>query len=562
MNKNLYLKTVYLALAVLLLLNPRKEAVNTIEFNEFPEECLHNTRVHLSNEGTKEYTIADLTYARNINPVITDCVLSFNKKSGDLWKDDSKKYSILKANYEFVSPSGSLGKGCASFYKRDHAVMLNSSRNLWLGSRNDLGSFSIEMRFMSRSLQKSGVLFSRIGYFSGTKKGITIVLNNGRVEGHFYNIFEKDGDRWYTVYLNRGRRIKQNSWYHVLISFDRMSGKISKYLNGEEEDTAYVTDDDEPYNNVYLPSFGSRDKAGNLTSIDAPPAVLGKDFIGYIDEFRISYTTYENLREKTAIAVKNYEDMSLLDRTPYNIEGIISSPVYSFKSTGTMVKELSWTEKLKKDTFIWLEFRISDHLFTPGNSELKWYRITNKQKNIFLKKDTAGGFLRGKYYQWRAHLVASPDGKNSPSLSSITMTYILDRSPNPPRFLEVTGMGDRFITLRWLKNVDADIQGYRIYYGIKEGRFDGIISQIKGNPITNKTSKGDYIELTLTNDILEENRKLDRRGLLSFPRLKNTVLYFFAVTAYDSYKPDTPFNHESKLSKSITARPFAGSEID
>ena len=39
------------------------------------------------------------------------------------------------------------------------------------------------------------------------------------------------------------------------------------------------------------------------------------------------------------------------------------------------------------------------------------------------------------------------------------------------------------------------------------------------------------------------------------------VLYFFAVTGYDTYRPDTPYNHESPVSKEVTARPFPGSEI-
>ncbi len=116
--------------------------------------------------------------------------------------------------------------------------------------------------------------------------------------------------------------------------------------------------------------------------------------------------------------------------------------------------------------------------------------------------------------------------------------------------------------LRWKKNVEHDILGYRVYYGINSRRYDGVLGSAGGKRITNETqgSRG-YVELEIDNGIIEENRAKDPRGVLSYPLLKNNVLYFFAVSAYDSYRPDTPHNHESEPSKEVAVRPFAGSEI-
>ncbi len=118
------------------------------------------------------------------------------------------------------------------------------------------------------------------------------------------------------------------------------------------------------------------------------------------------------------------------------------------------------------------------------------------------------------------------------------------------------------VRLRWKKSVEHDILGYRIYYGTTPGRYEGIIGTVGGRRIDNALAGGkNYIEIDVNNALIEENAALDRRKLLGFPVIKNNVLYFFAVSAYDSYRPDTPHNHESELSKEITARPFAGSEI-
>jgi hypothetical protein len=89
-----------------------------------------------------------------------------------------------------------------------------------------------------------------------------------------------------------------------------------------------------------------------------------------------------------------------------------------------------------------------------------------------------------------------------------------------------------------------------------------VLGSAGGKRITNEMqgSRG-YVELEIDNGIIEENRAKDSRGVLSYPLLKNNVLYFFAVSAYDSYRPDTPHNHESEPSKEVAVRPFAGSEI-
>jgi len=116
------------------------------------------------------------------------------------------------------------------------------------------------------------------------------------------------------------------------------------------------------------------------------------------------------------------------------------------------------------------------------------------------------------------------------------------------------------VTLTWKKNVDHDILGYKIYYGTNPGRIDGIISSINGARITN-TGPGTAVQVRIDNGVIEENRGLDRPGKLSFPFFQNTVLYYFSISAYDTYKPDTAYNHESALSKPVSARPFGGTEI-
>jgi hypothetical protein len=540
---------------------PRPDTSGTISFPAVPIKSLHNAKTVTGQNGETLYTVKDLTYRKTSDPFITDIVLSFNTPSARLARDDTRHYRVIRSDYDFVTGKGSLGKGSAQFFKKEHIVAVEAVKSAWLGTCDDLGSFTIEFRFMPYELRDGSILFSRVGYFSGTKRGIEVFLMNGAIVAGLYGIFDNPQKQKYDVVLRRGAKPTKMKWCHFSLSFDRLSGKLAKYLDGEEVEVRYVTESGDAYNGVYAPSFGYRNAEGKLECLDAPLTYLGKDYSGLIDEFRISYRHFEDLEKSTELAYRNYHSVGRIGRIPFNVEGVVTSPVYRFDGTGTMVQEFRWKEQLEKDTFIWMEFRISDRIFYYNDAAVKWYRVSNNQKKIFLIKKDDGEYLRGQYYQWRAHLVTSPDGRHAPSLSGIELDYRPDLPPNSPQFLEVAATGDRHIVLAWKKNVDHDIMGYKIYYGTVPGKYDGIISVINGSTITNATGSGTAVRVTITNQVIEENREQDKRGKLSFPFLQNTVLYYFSVSAYDSYKPGTPYNHESELSKTVSARPYMGSEI-
>lgn len=556
-------KFIYLlvALPCLLLLSLRPETGGSISFPRVADRLLENASVSAGPGGKAVYMIKDLTYRGTSDPFITDIVLSFNTPPARLLRDDTGHYRIPRRDYNFVTGRGTLGSGGAEFFKRGQGITVQTVKNAWLGTCDDLGSFTIEFRFMPYDLHDGSTLLSRVGHFSGVRRGIEIFFAGGRIVAGLYGIFDRPGRKSHDVIMSGGRSITKMKWHHFSLSFDRMSGKLVKSLDGQEDEVVYVTEGGEPFNGVYAPSFGYRAGDGRLRCVDAPPALIGADYSGLLDEFRISYRQIEELEERTALAYRTYHSTGMIGRIPFNVEGVVTSPVYRFEGTGTKVTEFRWKDELPRDTFIWMEFRIYDRLFREGDRTLKWYRIINGQKKIYLVRTESGEYLRGKYYQWRAHLISSPEGARSPRLTEIELDYRPDPPPAVPRFLEATAGEDGSIILTWRKNRDHDILGYRIYYGTRRGVYDGIISVVNGSRITNDITSGDSIRIPVTDLVIEENRSLDTTGKLTFPLLNNTVLYYFAVSAYDSYRPDTPYNHESSLPAPVTARPFAGSEI-
>lgn len=512
---------------------------------------LFNVEHYKTPSGKDKYRLRDLTYQHNLEPAITDFSLPFNS-SPEYLRDHAGRYRIISSDYDLINEKGVLGGGAALFYKNEHGVKIQTSDKLWMNENDDLGSFSIEFRFKVNKLRNGSIFFSRVGYLSGVKNGIEIKLENNMIRSDLWNLFEDKYGRRKSFSLRRTKKISENKWYYFCLSYDRISGRITQILNENEADMVFATENSSSESQLLIPSFSKE---------DSPVVILGKNYNGCLDEFRITFRNFEELSKISDVTVNNYRDIVRDRENVRNREGVITSPVYEFEKTGTMINLFKWDEKLEKNTFVWMEFRISDKKFDKNNKVLKWYRVKNKQRNIYLKK-VSEGYLRGKYFQWRAHLISSPNGKYSPEISDITVFFETDGAPERPLFFEAVDSGDQYVSLRWKMNVDHDIYGYKIYYGVRPGEYEGIITVFNGKRISNSMADDNgYIEVRIDNSVVRENIIRRKKGMLDYPEIKNTVLYFFSVSAYDSYKPDSPYNHESELSEEISARPFAGSEI-
>ena len=558
--KATHTKIILILILVIQFMALSRNATEVMVITDLPETSLYNAVKRSMPDGTTGYVIKDINYADHADPFSTDLLLKFDKTSDKYVKDDSRKYEIYSSNYQFLKEG--VGHGCASFFKSDHVVTINTSEGLWLGSTEDLGSFNIEFRFNVAEFKNGSILFSRVGYFSGVKKGIEIKLKDRGISAHLYSMFRTPDGALKSVSLVRGGRLNKGQWYHFSLSFDRGSGKLTKLLNDDEEDVRYMTASGGAFSDVYTPLFGYIDSEdGSNRGTDLPLAVIGKNYNGLIDEFRISYKHYTELKESTDIALTKHKGSEYAGRVPYNREGIITSPVKVFPSTGTSITDFSWEEIINPGTFIWMELRVADKVFSERDSSVKWYKVSPGQKKIFAMRGDDGELLRGKYFQWRAHLTAAPEGDKSPVMKKVTVKYKTDSPPTVPFSVEIGGTGDKYIILKWKRNVETDFGGYKIYYGTKKGKYDGIISIVNGRKINNQMADGNYVTVKIDNGVIEENRNYDSRNVLVYPSIENTVLYYFSVTSYDTYKENTVYNHESELSSPIQARPYAGSDI-
>jgi hypothetical protein len=536
------------------LLSLSYEEIYDLSFKPLNSENLFNAISKKFPNNVLGYTVQDTGYKDKVSIKNTDLLLSFDKPASELKWDDTSQYTIKKAEYLFESDDKSFGKGYAEFFKPEHGVSITPQESLWLGRTGDLESFTIDFRFCAKNIDDNSYIFSKVGTSQGEEIGLQIFIHRGKLVCRFTKIFHDNSVAKDITMLGR-ENILAGKWYHFAISFDRATGKLSRYINNKEEEIKYMTSNGTPYGQILIPSFNKLTSVPNFGMVH-----IGKGFNGYLDEFRISYLDIEQLKLTSQFDVEKFTGVNNTARIPYNKPGQIRSEVYEFEGYGTRLINLNWDEILPDKTFIWAEFRISDTKFDETGSEIKWYRIGKEQRNIYGLTTDDGTKLSGKYYQWRVHLIPSPDGQNAPTLSKVRLQYKPDPAPSAPQDFKVTAIGNRYLKLSWKKNIEPDLGGYKIYYGVYPDKFDGIITHVNGSKIDNSVSSGKEIEIIIDNKIIEENM-VSNPNMLDYPRIQNTIVYYFSVSAYDTYKEGTMYNHESALSQKVYGRPYAGSEV-
>ena len=74
------------------------------------------------------------------------------------------------------------------------------------------------------------------------------------------------------------------------------------------------------------------------------------------------------------------------------------------------------------------------------------------------------------------------------------------------------------VTLRWPKNTETDLAGYKVYYGVSPSVYSVVVN-------VNLTSTPNNPQYIVTN-------------------LSNAVTYYFAVSAYDALNNEAPLSDE------------------
>jgi hypothetical protein len=174
------------------------------------------------------------------------------------------------------------------------------------------------------------------------------------------------------------------------------------------------------------------------------------------------------------------------------------------------------------DSAIRFFFRISDSPYLGNETGWQPFRPGTEFSGVF----------QGRFIQLAAEFYPSGDGETTPYLEELRILYAPDDPPNPPAMVTAIAR-DGAVDLSWRGSPNQDVEGYMVYYGTSRGEFFGDDAILGPSPIN-----------------------VGKRTAIHIDGLKNGVLYYFAIAAYDRLIP----LHMGEFSRDVTARPLRSVE--
>jgi hypothetical protein len=435
----------------------------------------------------------------------TELLLHFDAATRDSIQFSSRRYA---ADFIEIFPSRKIkkyGSGSAGFLSFGNTVRIRPLEGSILTETSALPGFTIDFFINPSSVRDDGVVFAwyaPVVSLSGGFTGIKAFFRNGRLNWLIEDVFSRLDGTMVDVLISETVDVKLGEWHHHAMQYDEKNGLLTVYYDGRENNLRWITE---------AGREGSTLLRGRFSPYLAVPLIIGENYYGYIDEFRIS---------------RGRPDFPIGE---YRMSGEIRSNVLALPTRGARVASFSWSSLEDMGTAVRVFYRQSDTYFSPGEDggALPQERIDGEDPfaripgwNVVKNGRALPNALQGgRYLQWKVELYGT-GGEYTPHLEELRVTIELDPPPAAPTFVKLVPL-DGGARLRWVKNKESDIAGYRIYYGGSSGRYFGKGSDLGDSPI--EAGNVDCIEL---------------KGL------ENEKAYFFSITAVDEEGQESGFSDE------------------
>ena len=467
-----------------------------------------------------------------------DMFVSFDEREPGLFKDSTGIYKVrADANLERVDRSFSRnGAGAVLFGSLNNPISIEpQSRNALFAPGRRIGDFTIEFWLYPINMENGEKIFSWVSTVSqngiNSTQSIRCVTSKNRLQWSFNNFFVKTRLTPNISFLNLefsgNAPVVPKSWSHHLIRFDANTGMLEYIVDGNSEAIVYATGTGRESGEVFLPLTGN-----------SGAFLLGESYSGIIDELKI-----HNVCAGRSSIQKYPLKGGRMETAAVDL-GVISSSLVRIDAKGGR------TGKVKNSVLN--EFRENGRFRFSDETQIHFFfRVSD---NPWLLKDKAWihfipgeeiSNVQGRYVQIAADFYPSSDGEASPYLEQLNIIYIRGEPPLPPQ--NVTAIAsDGGVQLRWRHSPDIMTDGYLIYYSSVRGELFGKEASLGASPV----------DVGMTNSVFIDG-------------LKNGVLYYFRIAAYDRVIETTNREEGKKLqsadnyiigefSSEVTSRPLAG----
>jgi hypothetical protein len=435
-----------------------------------------------------------------------DLVLSFDSPD---FQDETGNYATVSSSL-LQSGAGRAwrGKGAALCNSGGTGLVLRGREGSLFAAPGIIPSFTIEFSLFPAVTENGSVLFqwrsSRTTRSSSLYQYIRSSLFRNHLEWTFSNIWttgvsEKNGSaKPFDVTIVGRKNLIPGEWSHHRLSYDASTGLLEYCLNGSSEAIQYITSTGRESGDVYPGIFGSP------SDIE-----IGPRFSGLIDEFSIA----RNPGEIPSLENKRVT----LERYPASGGRFVSRPIDSL-GINSSLNGISAVLTEGPETGTAFFVRSGENFYEWTDTFPEWIPVRPGQK-------LSG--IRGRFFQISGELYPDGRGRQSPSVTSVSLHYEQDSLPWPPVKVAAKS-GNGMVTLEWASSIDGDTAGYLVYFGDRPGEY---LSE--GSPL----DAGQNLSMTVSG-------------------LKNGKLYYFSIAAYD----ESGVKYPGPLSPEVYGRPQAVSD--
>jgi hypothetical protein len=490
-----------------------------------------------------------------------DMALSFDEGRPGLFTDRTGHYrvAVSAAAASVDMRQARTGTGAARFFGgmtaaradlRDPEPLVITPRSgeAILSPESGIGDFTLEFWLYPMNMENGEQILTWTSARRTVRREhiyqrIQCVAAKNRLQWTFLDFFAAPDESLRLTFSPKGASpVAPLTWSHHLIRFDAGTGLLEYLVDGIPEDILYVTSTGHEGGEVYTPHVGEE---GRL--------VLGGRFSGLIDEFRLygAFVDRPLIRKYSGRAGRM--ETRILDLGEGNSRilrvdafggrtsnaGRIGEPDVSGIVGGAPVPARGMAAILAAPVS---EYSGGGPFNFTDDSAIRFFIRTGEVPFLdgaawrsFEPGSALGGLegkgLPGRFVQLAAEFYPSGDGETTLYLEELRLTYAPDEPPRPPALVTAVAR-DGAVDLSWRSSPDRDVEGYLVYYGTSRGEYFGEGAVPGSSPIN-----------------------AGKRASIHIDGLRNGVLYYFAVAAYDR----TDASHAGGFSREVSARPLGSS---
>ncbi|MDR0409144.1 MAG: hypothetical protein LBH18_01915, partial [Spirochaetaceae bacterium] len=385
--------------------------------------------------------------------------------------------------------------------------------NALFSAGREIDDFSIEFWLYPISMENGEEPCSWTAATDNGTQNLNCSVSKNRMEWKFENFFFEPAVQLNSpvksimVMLGSSTPIIPKKWSHHLLRFNAETGLLEYLVNGVLEDVRHTTASGSEGGSVFLPRVGER---GSFA--------LGRRFNGIMDSVYI----HSRFVEETEI--HRYSSGGWARSGPVDL-GMQSSSVIKVDAVGGAYNILS--KKIRKNIGARDPFNFS------GGAQMQFFIRSSSSRyvwdddgwRVFIPGSEINA-VKGRYIELAVWFYPGGDFETTPYLEEISVTFVKEPPPEPP-FVVRAIPKDGAVELSWKPSKDENTAGYLVYYGGASGNYFGEGASHGDSPIDagNQTS-------------------------ISIDNLRNGVLYYFSVSAYDNLRQTGDYSVE------VSARPL------